>query len=807
MKRGALLCSYAAFFVAASADASWVNGTKWPLTAGCPTQQCLNSETCDQTTNRCVPKYLWATSVDNAGTTTIRTRAGLSAISYSTVLAKTVELWGKWTYSQVTSQLCIQATNGASDGTRWMSINACPSSNAGCFTTPQGYNAINATDVANRGIWLTGTNWRHSTSTLALTTATYTLNNKHIFDADTEFNNNINWAENGDAQSYDYESVILHEAGHFAGVDHTDAFQGLASMNPNVNLGGVVRTLQTLDVADICTIYAVPPGQGGGGAQGDRCTVNAMGNTNCAQGLVCEAAPGTNTPICTRDCYVAGTQGCPAGFTCQASTNMFACLPQVGTVDLCAFCTTGSGCSTGLCLYDDTSGYSWCSMNCTTDGQCGAGYSCTGGYCIPAGNRCTGQCTSAGNCAPGYDCVGGTCTPVKTVGSRCEVHQLCNACSECILEDEVSGIAYCRQCCTAGAGGADRLCNGCMARTCPTGPPAERCATITNSTASVCVRQSGANLCQTCSTMDANSCAVGRCINGRCLETCNPSNPGQCGACAEMTSGNFYCACPEKVVRVGEACGPMASGEPLWCQNDLACVGSPQPRCRQRCDRNQPASCPTGQTCTGVGGQFVCVPPDTGQCMACNNGTCAPGLRCHQNRCYQPCVTTQPGNCTSCLAIDAANNGVCTCPDERVAVGQACASAPVRGCQPGAACFRSTCRSSCDPGNPTPCTGNQACTRYQDQHYCLDATGAGGSGGAGNEGGSTGGTGGTGGGSSSVCGPCASGLRCDASSRQCVVRTGGGGTVPPPDCNCSAGGPLGVFALLAMSLRRRRARS
>ena len=159
-------------------------------------------------------------------------------------------------------------------------------------------------------------------------------------------------------------------------------------------------------------------------------------------------------------------QSCPSGYSCQASTSGFACLPIVGAPDLCKFCASGQDCSTGNCLTDGN-GLNWCSATCQTAANCGAGFQCQvisgTGYCVPTA-ACTNQCTSAGQCAPGYMCSSGTCRPTGAVGDRCEVSNTCNSCGACVTDATDNTIAYCRACCGGGSG--NQLCQGCASTSC-----------------------------------------------------------------------------------------------------------------------------------------------------------------------------------------------------------------------------------------------------------------------------------------------------------------------------------------------------
>jgi hypothetical protein len=156
---------------------------------------------------------------------------------------------------------------------RWTSV-ACTmweSIYAGSFTSPSGRAALNMNDGANLVTWIGGTSWRHDANTLGVTHVAY-LPTGEIIDADMELNNNnIKWKVGGNSHATDVESVIIHEAGHFLGLDHTDSLASV--MYPEY--AELKTTLESTDINDVCTVYPAPTGSssgattGSGGTSGD----------------------------------------------------------------------------------------------------------------------------------------------------------------------------------------------------------------------------------------------------------------------------------------------------------------------------------------------------------------------------------------------------------------------------------------------------------------------------------------------------------------------------------------------------------
>lgn len=714
------------------------SGRRWALSTCTSNAQCLQSERCSG--GRCYPTFSMAATIDNRNTA-VRTRAGVT-VTYQDIITATLNAWDRWTTPNITT--C---------STSWDVISL------GTYTTPVGSAAISGTDATNRIMWHSGSAWVHGSGTLGVTTTAFS--GTQLVDGDTEMNNsNINWASNGDAQSYDYESVILHEAGHFAGVNHT-ASPPTAVMNPSIGNGVQLRQLQQADRTDICSVYGNP------GGQGESCTSSAT----CTQGRVCEGAS-SGARICTQDCSGTGA-ACPTGHTCQTSNSGFACLPQLGAPDLCAFCTGANSCSSGICLRNPGTGSTWCSISCTTAAQCGTGYTCSpagsGNACVPTAG-CTNQCSSSKPCPPGYACTAGNCVPTGNVGDRCDVSLYCRNCLACLITDASSGAANCRQCCSAGSGTSD-LCNACPTTSCPS---AQTCISITDSQAQACVPTQGIAICSACT--NTTECASGVCVQGRCRSTCDPLNAGGCQAC--MAGSPAACACSDELAREGERCGAMSSGPLKACLNGLVCSGSPT-TCRRTCTANDPNSCPIGQSCQQMGSQAVCLNLADGTlCRPCASGSvCGAGLSCVGGRCVSSCQLSA-ASCESCVP-QSATSGVCACDDQLGSANEPCGLSPeLRGCVAGNWCFNGSCRPGCSPASPTTCSSTQQClTALNGLTYCLDPMGTGGAGGGGGSGGATSGAG------------------------------GGSDMIPTGSCNCSSGGPaLMLWAIVALVRRHRRNR-
>ena len=742
--------------VLAPAALATPSGKKWELGACGASMPCPSNMQC--VTNRCQPAFRIATTIQNTGSTVL---SGAQQVPYATVTSRMGEAFKNWTADRVNN--CE---------TSWGVVFA------GTFSSPAGTAAVSANDGSNNVIWLGGAYWRYSATTLGLTTTTFVTATGQIVDADMELNNNLQWSDTGAADTYDYESMVLHEAGHFLGLDHTPN-NALSVMFPTVQTGSTKRLLWTTDTGDVCTVYP-----GDTGAQGTAC----LSASTCTGSRVCEGAGDGAAKICTANCTSPGDTNCPTGYSCQTSNVGYACLTEPGSSDLCKFCTTGSDCSTGICVTDRSA--LWCSNSCSSSAQCGTGYTCDDShFCVP-NTSCAMQCsgTDGANCAVGFTCQSGTCRPTGNSGDRCEILGICNTCLACVTDATDDSIAFCRPCCGGQSNGG--LCNACVGATCGS---QMACVGLANGKDQVCFPSAGAAACQTCSA--TSPCQTGlTCTSGRCHSACNPFAPANCTACFDMGNGVGQCSCADEVAGAGEPCGQ--SGTALSaCENGLKCVLSPTQFCRVPCTITDTTACRAGETCTNVSGSTVCLPSTMGnQCTACTTGgTCGNNqLSCYSNRCYLTCNINSSGRCSTCVQTDANGNGLCAC--NVVDVGANCGLPEIASCQPGTLCVESVCRGQCNPRLPmTNCAVGTVCQAYAGSNYCIPpAVTGGGQGGGGGGSAPGGGQGGGGGG--------------------LIIPDGGGGgggtTKEPPICGCSVS--FGAQALLLAPLlllgfmRRRR---
>jgi hypothetical protein len=663
---------------------------------------------------------------------------------------------------------CFSAADCRVPGTSWTSTFS------GTFTSPVGNSAVNGMDGKNNVLWEGGTDWRYSALTLGLTTTSFYPSTGQIIDADMELNNNVVWDDQGAANAYDYESVVLHEAGHFLGLNHTAS--QVAVMYATVPMGatGIKRTLAQPDITDVTTLY--PSGQTTG-VQGAPCTTA----NDCGAGLGCLASSGSSAAICTVDC--TGGAACPAPLTCQAANTGKGCFAPPSASDYCSFCTDGSQCLSGICL-SDGAGHNWCTSSCTPGAACGTNSTCldvataaacaTGSgscVCAPNGLKCPNQCS--GSCpTPGFTCNAGTCEASGNLGDRCETSGICHSCLMCIGN---TTAAYCMTCC----GGSTSDCLNCPQVTCPTG---FACQGVTGTNDSVCVATTGATTCAACGT--GSPCLNGEtCVGGACHPSCNPQAPGTCPACAAESATTGLCVCVDTEIHgEGDSCG--VGQTVAACISGLTCAGG---KCARPCVVGDASSCPSGQTCMSVNGVPACVNGSAGAlCDMCNGQTCNNGNICFNGRCYKQCnVLVKNGPCdSSCVDVGGGQN-VCACDDQIGGVGHPCGGSPIGACSTGLLCIAGSCEGQCDPMGMNTCPLLTTCQELVSKpgtFVCQPADqGSGGGGGTfASGGGGGGGTSGKGGGA-------------------------GGGT---GDSGCGCGSaPAGLLLVAVAGVLRRRRRS
>lgn len=223
------------------------------------------------------------------------------------------------------------------------------------------------------------------------------------FEADIAFNGfHHTWSTTGaGAEGVDVESVAVHEAGHFAGLDHpcTDIAEtdclgpDEAVMTPALPDGAIIRTPFADDQDAMVALYAQDADDDstceGPFRVGEPCACNG----ECVTGLLCSPAGG-DYAVCVPNCG-NDPAGCPSGSVCVFAARVSddedpaaACVQAPNPEDLpdAASCERDTDCKEGsFCAATPVVGRSICQNLCDTADDCDEGYACTEGICTGAG--------------------------------------------------------------------------------------------------------------------------------------------------------------------------------------------------------------------------------------------------------------------------------------------------------------------------------------------------------------------------------------------------------------------------------------
>ncbi|MGF1467254.1 MAG: matrixin family metalloprotease [Sandaracinaceae bacterium] len=413
--------------------------------------------------------------------------------------------------------------------------------------------------------WLEA-DWPHSPSAIGVTSARW---GAVLLEADVALNGvDFVWTE-GDVAlpEVDARSLLVHETGHFLGLDHTDV-PG-AAMWPTY-VGGVVG-LGPDDEAGICALY---PGEG-------------------------------------RDCTV---DGCPTGRVCEDGV----CVPEAGDGSFCAPCEESGDCvgEESFCLaYPDGR---FCGRACEGDADCGApegrcAITAEGPQCVrfvDGEPSCEGArigCRRDTDCADTEVCRSGSCRPEASSGAG--LAEPCADDGDCRSGACLDGL------CT-------RSCDQLDPASCPDGTYCDLAAG-TSCIAGSCVpgepggRVDGA-------TCDADTdCAGLSCVDGVCAAPCVPGGVEGCPAGRACQVGERACqgAC-QLAADLGDPCEVD-----LDCASRLCVVDEEEAFCSRLCAPGVPEECPARFACEPSGDVGVCVPEAGGLGSPCEGSVdCLSGL-------------------------------------------------------------------------------------------------------------------------------------------------------------------------------------
>lgn len=398
-------------------------------------------------------------------------------------------------------------------------------------------------------------NWPRSLgspwATIAVTLPLIDRENCEITSADMVFNGErFVFRTDGNlsnAAEVDFESIAIHEFGHWIGLDHSrnpdepGGYEPASVMFPSYRGGVEGRKLFPDDMLGACALYPAPCG-------------NCASNSDCPDGTRCEDGD------CVRVQCVSDAS-CPPGSVCGPDRQ--------------------------------------CHRGCRLHAECGPGQYCAGGACLPKVTQCTTcrLCGRDSQCGPTADHV---CLDLGDGQGRCT--------KLCASDDDCDGDSVCRtvggSLGVCGAPNSAEICPSsyvCDNTFCPS--LGDRCGPTCGARSDTCVFTSRGALCSCTCFSDAD------CPNGRCVQnphtgvwSCYPEDAlTGCGStfCPEGTvcvDGSCLVDCDGQICDQGEICesgqcrspcgdcpaGTVCDPARRTCRTDAACLGiscGPGQRC------------------------------------------------------------------------------------------------------------------------------------------------------------------------------------------------------------------------------------
>lgn len=312
-------------------------------------------------------------------------------------------------------------------------------------------------------------------------------------------------------------------------------------------------------------------------------------DAHCPRDRICNVDSGLcrfNDRICVSDVDCIQDQRCVGGL-CQDMIEPPPPPPPPPPQPECEpACSEGDRCVNGMCIAEE--------MQCTADGQCGAGFACDlrtglceagvrGHFCEPCGFDVDG----GDNCGIGFACRAGfggcrpICGSLGPESPECDSSELCID-GICVGSDELSQSGFCglldcisheecesgrcdrgrctiEQFCDVDADCQDQLCDAGICRSVNT------CEVISCGADSLCLdgrcqavnqEMSNCNLCDT----DLDCGALSHCL---------PDPMSNTGYCFSMCETNEHCGNDERCYIQGLSLGYCAPNEGFTCEPEI----------------------------------------------------------------------------------------------------------------------------------------------------------------------------------------------------------------------------------------------
>ncbi len=546
------------------------------------------------------------------------------------------------------------------------------------FSNNKQLTAVNGgTNGQNEVAWIENSQWFYGTYTLGVTSPVF-YSDGTIIEADIAMNGyQQTWSTSGENWSTDVRNVLVHEIGHFFGLQHVlggydpdtpptmaptaDPFMG--SRTPDADDGKGVcfllpKTEYTCTSTSECPLVVDDYSNGeeyyvgqiectngycggvsnelpeGDGQLGEVC----VSDGDCASPLFCQPlSSGSGT--CATGCQTA-SPNCPSGFECVPYSNSpgnGVCLEatgggsQGGNKQPGDPCDSSPECESFLCVQE--SGGSFCREPCSNAADCPSGE-----QCMPLSGGGTGAC---------FPFVDNNPDPPtgKANGEPCDSSDECQS-QLCAGADP---DYYCTQPC-----GASSQC-----------PPGYVCYGLSGGGGG-CFEDQGSGGAPTIDTGgpcdDSSECVSGQCVSldggaGFCTDDCSTDTDCPCGMECFDTSGGFICGPGAKIACVGDG-GPCAAD--TECISG-SCVGG---ICGTPCTVLGAEVCGATQGClrsSATTAEGLCANRGaTSDGKPCSVDTECMSLMCHDGQCSQPCSNdTQCSAPMICEAAVAGPLGAC----------------------------------------------------------------------------------------------------------------------------------------------------